>query len=117
MQCQNCGNPILASENFCKHCGAENSYFEPIPIQQPNYYQQKQPNQTSQGKSNTAFILGVLSLFVFGLVFGIIAVVLSKRPDQSNQSAANIIGWVGIITGIFKIIFVLMFLAAAGQPY
>ena len=46
---------------------------------------------------SSALVLGILSFF-FGVIFGVIAISLSKDPLQKNRGAARILGAIGIIS-------------------
>ena len=117
-QCSNCGNFVEDNAKFCTSCGqtiTEPVYNQP---QQPNYTQPQQPyynqpqqpnyNQPQQpvynpqptyynnnqmnpstGKAVASLVLGILSFFLFGIVFSIIGYILGNsylKDPRSNPA-------------------------------
>ena len=121
MNCIYCGNAISSSERNCTNCGQNNVNFID-PTLQPF----QQPTQNNQGFANTAFgnnnnfsntqtttrtgtaamVLGILSLFVAGLILGILALVFGLR-DRKEMAAAGVPtgkAVAGIVLGIIGLV-------------
>jgi len=80
--------------------------------------------QTS-GKAVASMVLGIIGLFVFGIVLGLIAICLSigatndikKRPDEVDGKCLAIAGRVlGIIDVVGWAIFVIIYASSASAP-
>lgn len=113
MYCSNCGNSFQANEKFCSNCGHPR---EMHPGNQAHQYGSGQHVQT-QETSSAALVCGILSLFFFGLVLGIIAIVLAKRPESRNKTAARVTGTIGIIGWTIGIIIYIIAIIAAAEAY
>ncbi len=103
MYCSNCGAKVGDSK-FCSNCGMEqkrsvHSENDPFTSQ----YQQKE-----EPSSNTALVLGILSLFFAGIILGIVAIVLSFRPEAKDATAARVLGIIGLIGGIISIVLMIV---------
>ncbi|MGI6378026.1 MAG: zinc-ribbon domain-containing protein [Bacilli bacterium] len=94
MFCKNCGQELDDSSKFCPYCGAENT---PVVKIEENELPPNNDGEVTPTKSS-ALVLGILSLFFFGVIFGVIAISLSKDPLQKNRGAARILGAIGIIS-------------------
>lgn len=100
--CINCGKKLDNTAKFCSNCGQEVNR----PIVQP---QAAKPAKTL----SSALVFGILGLvfgffFILGLIFSILAVALSSNPNQSNATAAKVLGWIGIIIALLPLIFVII---------
>lgn len=103
MNCKSCGAVITGEERFCPKCGKElqETEFEPT-------FSNESINDRREPTKSSAFICGIISLFFAGFILGVIAVVLSKDPEQRNAKAAQILGIIGIIGWALYIILVLL---------
>ena len=64
----------------------------------------------ADGKAIASLICGIVGLFIFGIVFGIIAIVLSNKSIQTNGPTG--VAKAGKILGIICIIFFFIALIA-----
>lgn len=105
--CTNCGNEMTNDQEYCTYCGRKQTINEP---QQP-YYQGVNPNnQTKEETSNTALLFGILGLFIAGIIFGILAIVLSNNTEQKNKSTARTLGIIDIVFAIISSILLYQFI-------
>ncbi len=95
-----------------------NAPNEPGGYGQPGGYQpnaQVNPDMARGAQlAQTSMILGILSLFVVGIVLGPIAIVKAKQAEKLGGDAkvGKITGWIGAILGaVWIIIFVLYIVA------
>lgn len=119
MKCTLCGKEITQQDKVCPVCGENNDqYVEPVvakPVHEnTNYsqYYQQQSNQNTvpnihytqntlvvtEKKSSAALVCGIVGLFIAGIILGIIAIVLSNKPNASNPTAAKVLGILDIIS-------------------
>lgn len=87
-----------------------------------SYQFQNSPDQLrGQQLAQTSMILGILSLFVLGVVLGPIAIVKASQAEKLNTGATvgKVTGWIGTIMGalsvVGSIIFFVIFMVAAGS--
>ena len=77
----------------------------------PTYIQNSPEQMRGAQLAQTSMILGILSLFVVGIILGPIAISKAKKAEQLNAAATvgKVTGWIGTIFGILSIIaFVLL---------
>lgn len=103
MYCSNCGAKVGDSK-FCSNCGMEQKRSTQNTNDPFAYQYQKQTEPTS----NAALILGVISLFFSGIILGIVAIVLSFRPEAKNATAVRVLGIIGLIGGIISIVLMIV---------
>ncbi len=60
-------------------------------------------NNKADGKAIGSLICGIIGLFIFGIIFGIIAIVLSNKSIQTNGPTG--VAKAGKVLGIICIIF------------
>ncbi len=136
--CKNCGCEIYNHENICLNCGEEQ---EPMVHKEPNIHQEPVFHQKSvhtkevvwQEKSNpsggtASMVCGIVSIVlstgtfcclgtlgtIFGLISGIIAIILAKAgmPKRTKLSGARKVGFItGIVGTVMAIVFGILFLA------
>ena len=87
---------------------------QPAQYPQPGqpFQTQNSPDQMrGQQLAQTSMILGILSLFILGVILGPIAIVKAKQAERLNTAATvgKVTGWIGTILGVLAVIsFVLM---------
>jgi len=123
MTCTSCGKEIQSSNKFCPHCGSGNLYYvssnsrstvdaepysdDPYDMLKDSasshqkYSYQEAPVQT---ESKAGLVVGIVGLFVAGIILGIIALVLANKPNTANKRAVMVLGIIDIIGGIIFII-------------
>lgn len=92
---------------------------QPIDGQPPHYnaaqhpgqpiYVQNSPDQLRGAQlAQTSMILGILSLFVVGIILGPIAISKAKQAERLNSAATvgKVTGWIGTILSILAIIWI-----------
>lgn len=70
--------------------------------------------------SSLSLVFGVIGLFVFGLLFGILALVQAKKSHELGvpATAGTVLGWIDVIVGGFGFIVVIsMFLIPGMTRY
>ncbi len=102
MKCNNCGANVPNDAKFCSNCG-NHIYYSEANDPFENYGVQS-PRQEAKPESNSALILGIISLFFAGIILGILAIVYSTKPNQKNARAAQILGIIGFIGGVITTI-------------
>lgn len=138
MYCKHCGYKLEQGENFCVKCGTPvGNYNNPVPMMppqpmppmmppQPMYNPQPfvfEPPRPTCGSAVASMIFGITSIFLFGPLASIPAIVLGaismKRIDRENLEGRGyaITGLVsGIIVTIFwAFIIMLIFLIALAE--
>lgn len=84
--CPYCGSQMSDEAIFCQNCGSR--FDDPEVRQQYAYgpydqqYPQPQQEPVSDGKATGALVCGIISLFVAGLILGIIAIVLASQSKK-----------------------------------
>ena len=87
------------------------------PFQAQNSPEQMRGQQLAQ----TSMILGILSLFVVGVILGPIAIVKAKQAERLNTAATvgKVTGWIGTILGVLSILgfvlFTVLLMASSGS--
>lgn len=86
MRCPNCNNESSATQKFCANCGARLSQTSSAetPIM-----------SNGQLLGVLSLVTGIISLFVFSIVFGPAAIILGVLALNKR----NNLGWTGIILG------------------
>ena len=80
--CTNCGNQIEGDWNVCPNCGSsliqQGSTPQPAPAPQQEYISTSPPPapKSGGGTGTAALVFGILGLFIFGFIFGLIAIIL-----------------------------------------
>lgn len=100
---------------------SENPYQQPMQPGAPQmvYTQNSAEQLQGQQLSQTSMILGILSLFVVGIILGPIAISKAKKAEQLHVAATvgKVTGWIGTIFGILSIIWFVFFIVAAMASY
>lgn len=106
MYCVNCGNLLNENDDACKKCG------HPVKNKQnTNNQEVVRHHNVQQEEKVSALIVSIISLFFFGLILGIIGLVLSAQPNQKYRVASKIISIIGIV-GWALIVFIPLFMTA-----
>jgi len=116
--CTNCGTAVEQSWNICPNCGQTIRFqTQSLETQQPDSVPTQTPaivKISPSGGSNTfgyfAIGFGVIGLFIFGIIFGIIAIILGAIG--SNQDENTSMASIGLILGVLDIVccFILYFI-------
>jgi len=123
--CHNCGEEIKPEQNFCPSCGKKLETNRISPDDQgyrDEYNERKDSHQNDTEYGLWSLILGLVGLFLFGIVLGPIAIYLGYKGRKSpgEEDTKGTIGIVlGIITTITYLIFliwILTFYRAAFMP-
>jgi uncharacterized Tic20 family protein len=91
------------------------------PSGQPFQPQNSPDQMRGQQLAQTSMILGILSLFVFGVILGPIAIVKAKQAERLNTAATvgKVTGWIGTIIGVLSIlgfvIFTVLLMTTSGS--
>lgn len=68
--------------------------------------------QSDEGakKAKLSLILGIVGLFVFGIVLGPIAIVQANRAESLGAKATGgkVLGWIDLLFGLLGVVIVLM---------
>lgn len=130
-------NPYSTGGN--QNSSQPNSAYQPPQYQAPQYQgqnqqqfggQQQYGNQPGYGYpmappegaqlAQTSMILGILSLFVVGLVLGPIAIVKGNKAEREFNTSATVgkvTGWIGTILGaLLFLYFVFVIIAVIAIP-
>ncbi|WP_334121432.1 DUF4190 domain-containing protein [Glutamicibacter sp.] len=104
----------------------QNQQYAQYPQSQPQYqqspYQNGYPGYSAQAQlegnqlAQTSMILGILSLFVLGIVLGPIAIVKARRAEREFNTAATVgkvTGWIGTILAAITILCFIGFILLA----
>ena len=78
------------------------------PQSGPPFQTQNSPeHMRGQQLAQTSMILGILSLFIAGVILGPIAIVKAKQAERLNTAATvgKVTGWIGTILGVLALIF------------
>ncbi len=130
MKCPNCGTELTNNETFCTNCGkrvdgaietptgvessntnTENKVEQPVQQTEQPVQQTEQPTAANTAKYNgvviSGFVIAIISIFIFSIVLGPIAAVLSaiglKQVNETNEKGKGL-AIAGIIIGIAVII-------------
>lgn len=115
MKCPTCGREVAQNEKICAFCGENNEYYiEPVTTilyepkssfnqnnqtgnQQPNIHHTQNTVIVTQNKSSAALVCGIIGIFFAGLIFGILSLTLSTKPNCSHPTAAKVLGIIDIV--------------------
>ena len=109
--CPRCGAQLSDDAAFCSNCGT------PFEAQQTRYQYAPQYQQQADSKNGSAIasmVCGIVSLFMFRLILGIIAVVLANKSKQevgyesAQAKAGRICGIVSLVLSGIGIVFVII---------
>lgn len=133
MFCQRCGTQNQENANFCSKCGQKMNDFQtpiqysipyqpqntyppqtpyPQPQSYPPYYQQEMAMQAAANEAaNNALVYGIICIFTFGLLFGILAVVQGNKANKfgyigGKATAGIVLGIIGIVGWAIVIIMI-----------
>lgn len=87
--------------------------YQNTPYQsQPPFGYAPNVHPEAKSKADYAMIFGVIGIFFFSLVFGILALVYAKKAEEMGADAkvGKILGWVDIGLSVFGFLWLLMFL-------
>ena len=80
MYCVNCGNLLNENDDACKKCG------HPVKNKQnTNNQEVVRHHNVQQEEKVSALIVSIISLFFFGLILGIIGLVLSANQIKNIE--------------------------------
>ncbi len=135
--CPHCGTQVEEGASFCPHCGAKlngesNTYsgsYESASGQsnydfsgtsgQFNQNGNSAENSQMQSYSLMTLIFGLLALVLGGVIWGIVALVLSRRadPKDGKTKAGKIMAIIGIIWWVIAItLMIVIVIANSAQP-
>lgn len=82
---------------------------------QPTYIQNSPEQMRGQQLAQTSMILGILSLFLVGIILGPIAIVKAKRAEELHAAATvgKVTGWIGTIFGILGLVWIVFMIILA----
>jgi uncharacterized membrane protein YidH (DUF202 family) len=67
------------------------------------------PGQPNEGEkaARTSLILGIIGLFVLGIVLGPLAIMQAKKAERlgSKATAGMVLGWIAAVLSVIAIIF------------
>lgn len=84
----------------------------------PGYPGYAYPQQHAQGSqlAQTSMILGIISLFVVGIILGPIAISKAKRAERefnTDATVGKVTGWIGTIFGIIGLLYIILMIVMA----
>lgn len=84
------------------------SQYPDPPFAGPPPYQMQRSAEWMQGSKHaqTSLILGIIGLFVVGIVLGPLAISQAKKAERLNTAATagKVLGWIDTIFGIIGVI-------------
>ena len=79
---------------------APGSYQYPPPPPEYGGAQAPPPRAGTDGMAIATFVLGLLSVFIFGLILGIIALVLAPKARRNIEASGGQLGGAGLVTAV-----------------
>jgi hypothetical protein len=63
------------------------------------------PSTEGQGKATASLICGIVGLFFFGPILGIIAIVMASKAEALGVKATGgkVLGWIDVIAGMLVV--------------
>ena len=120
-ECPYCGETIQVAAKKCKHCGEFLDVLTSQPVQPAPVYGSQVPARTApqshggKGKATGSLVLGLVGLFLFGIITGVIAIVLGCSAKNDMAASGNYDGvgmaTAGIVLGIIDIFGFFLWLA------
>ena len=104
--CTKCGYELKATATYCPSCGedVEERKVDKTPTytDTSSYYSGRKYYASED--SSAGLVCGIIGLFVFGIILGVIAIVLSGKSNCRNPVASLVLGIIDIIGAIIFII-------------
>lgn len=110
MVCQNCGAQNHDSATVCANCGV--ALTPANPYGQPYY---GAPVVPGKGLAIASLVLGIISLFLFPLVTGLLAIILGGVAKNKGCTSGLATG--GIVCGIIGLALWLVMLIFVGSMF
>lgn len=70
--------------------------------------------------AQTSMILGIISIFVIGIILGPIAIVKANRAEKEFKTAATVgkvTGWIGTILGVLWLVYIIFMIVVSVALY
>lgn len=105
MICPKCGTNNAEGVAFCANCGTA---MENTPVQPA--YNRPAPAQNGKGLAIASMVLGIVSLIMFALIAGTLAVVFGAMAKKKGYTggmatAGLVLGVIGLATWLLMMIF------------
>lgn len=92
----------------------QNQQFGAAPGYPPYGYN---PQQTEGAQlAQTSMILGIISLFVVGIILGPLAIIKAKKAERefnTDATVGKVTGWIGTILGIIGVLYIIFVIVMA----
>jgi len=105
--------PTARGTGYNQPQGYGQDHYQNSPYQsQPAYGYVPNVHPEAKSKADYAMIFGVIGIFFFSLVFGILALVYAKKAEEMGADAkiGKILGWVDIGISVLSFLWLLLFL-------
>lgn len=110
--CSHCGAPIEGDSKFCSNCGANLEESKAEYYQSGNSSYDPTSNSVSKPASSSngiaALIFGILSLFMGGLLFSILAIYFGSKDDDTMSKVGKVLGIISLVLYAIVIIIVVI---------
>jgi len=106
MFCPKCGTMQDDKAQFCMSCGtniANTQQSSQQSFQQSFQQDYQQTAQPGNGAATVSLICGIVGLFFFGLILGIIAIIQGNSARKQGYVGAK--ATIGIVLGILDVVF------------
>ncbi|KKK73713.1 hypothetical protein LCGC14_2891090, partial [marine sediment metagenome] len=103
MHCPDCGLPVSRNAAACPHCGVGVGVTPP-----PAPRVQELPGRSYRGTASAGFICSLIGIFAFGMILGLIGLVLSACAGSGMTKSGNEEGrglaTAGVVLGIIDMV-------------
>jgi predicted amidophosphoribosyltransferase len=104
--CTTCGYELRSNATYCSSCGKdveERKVENTIDYRESTNYNSNRKYYVST-ESSAGIICGIIGLFIFGFILGIISIILSTKPNNKYPVGSLILGIIDIIGAIIGVI-------------
>lgn len=110
--CSSCGSLIKGDDKYCPNCGKPVNGTSTQTFSATNTNCGQKYNYSSSSLAIASLVMGILSLFFFGLIFGILAICFGYKEKDTDTKAKTgfILGIIGIVGWAIIFFFYLLLL-------